>query len=151
MAKKVFLAFAPGTGDPRAPGQAERVVFVREGFHLLAFAFTLPWLLVKRAWFGALVYVVAVAAVQVVLVVAGASPTTSLGVTTVLSLLFGLEASALLQTSLRYRGFIHVASIVADTANEAELKFFREYTPPAPRAPIDRSVLGLFPGVGPNA
>ena len=151
MAKKIFLAFAPNIGDPRAPGQAQRVVFVREGFHVLAFAFTLPWLLAKRAWFGALVYVVAISVVQVLLVVAGVSPSTAFAVSTVVSLLFGLEAPALLQSSLRYRGFVHVASVVADTETEAELKFFREYTPPAPRAPVDRSVLGLFPGAGSNA
>jgi hypothetical protein len=154
MGLKVFLAFAPGLSDPRTPGQGERVIFVREGFEFWAFVLTLPWLILKRAWFGVLVYVVAFSALQVILALVSTPSVTTILISLTVSLLAGLEASHLVQVSLRYRGYVHVASVVAPNLAEAELKFFRDYqprNPTPPRQAVDHSVLGLFPERGGRA
>lgn len=119
----VFTVHAP-EGDVLTPAVAERVVFVKEGFSLLAFLLPLLWLLLNRLWIGTLLYLVGLAAVNGLTMLVGASPIAITLVGLVYSLLFGLEAPALRQWTLRRRGLKHVASIVAKDAEAAELKFF---------------------------
>jgi hypothetical protein len=132
----VFTVHAPD-GDPATPAVAERVVFVREGFSLLAFLMPLVWLLLNRLWLGLLLYLVGLAAVNGLAVLFGATPLAMTLAGLVYSLLFGLEAPALRQWTLRRCGLRQVASIVAKDAEAAELKFFAAAVSgrPAPPAP----------------
>ena len=86
---------------PRAP------VLVREGFSWGAFLFTLPWLLLRRLWLAALLWV-AVAVALLVLLPAAAGPVLLLAG----QFLLGCHAPELRRWGLRRRGYdgVHVVA-----------------------------------------
>jgi len=153
----VFTVHAPEGGDPAAPGNAERVVFVKEGFSLLAFLLPLVWLLWQRAWLALLIYLAGLALVTGAAWGLGTPPPFAALANTLYSLLFGLEAAAIRQWTLARRGFRQVASVLAANKEEAELKFFTAWRPQRPSFTATAAVLppappppvvGLFPEPG---
>jgi hypothetical protein len=104
-----------------APQGRADAVYVRDGFHFLAFLFPPIWLLWHRLWIEALVAFAAMAILGVLGSVSGFGEATPL-LSLLVSLYVGLEAPALRIAALRRRGWTEWG--VADAANrdEAELK-----------------------------
>jgi hypothetical protein len=117
----VFTVHSP-PGDP--PGAAERVVFVREGFSKAAFALPWAYLIAHRAWLPFAIYVAGAIGVALLAAALGARGGATLLAIVGYSLLFGLEAPALRQWSLRRKGYAQVASVVAASLEDAEMRFF---------------------------
>ncbi len=150
---------------------AERIVFVRDGFSFWAFLVGPVWMLWHRMWLVLLGYVVVVAAVDAALAVLGASRMTISVAGLFIAVLVGLEASTLRRFSLRRRGFHNVGIVSGADREDAERRFFGTWStdprsgssagsrsatpPPVPaawstqgsRAP---DVIGLFPQPGAN-
>jgi hypothetical protein len=153
---------------------AERFVFVRDGFYFRAFLFAPLWMLWHRMWLVLAGYVLVSAVLETVLVVVGATPTDVLIVALLISFLVGLEASTLRRFTLNRRGWRNVGIVSGDDLEDAERRFFEAWVqelssqlpattalPPAsspppgpspamPPAPQGSDVVGLFPEPGTN-
>jgi hypothetical protein len=153
--------------DESAPDPG-RFVFVRDGFYFWAFLLAPLWMLRRRLWLVLLAYLVVVAALNLGMIVAGASATVMFLVDALLSLLIGLEAASLRRFTLNRRGWSHVGVVVGDNRELAERRFFDAWAtgearrpppmsaimpsgssvPAMRRQPDDSSVIGLFPAPG---
>ncbi|ATQ67774.1 MULTISPECIES: DUF2628 domain-containing protein [Methylosinus] len=106
----------------------ERIVFLRDGFSLAAFALGPLWLLWRRAWLPAALWTVLLVAIGA-LAAAGLSPEAASALEIALGVLLGLEGSRLVAWSLARRGFSESAVIVAESLSEAEEAFFGSLQP----------------------
>jgi hypothetical protein len=149
---------------------AERFIFVRDGFSFRAFLFAPLWMIWHRMWLVLAGYVIVSAVLETALVALGASAADVSIVALLISLLVGLEASTLRRFSLNRRGWKNVGIISGDDLEDAERRFFEAWvhelpaqrltptapppTPPAAgaaaptRAPQGSDVVGLFPEPG---
>jgi hypothetical protein len=151
---------------------AERFVFVRDGFYFRAFLFAPLWMLWHRMWLVLLCYVIGSAVLETALVLVGATPADVTVVALLISLLVGLEASTLRRFTLNRRGWKNVGIASGDGLEDAERRFFETWAhelpsqravpmappptpppasggaPPLPRAPQGSDVIGLFPEPG---
>jgi hypothetical protein len=148
--------------------EAERFLFVRDGFSFSAFLVAPLWMLWHRMWLVLGGYAIVVAALGLPMAAVGASPTAIAVVALFLSLLVGLEASTLRRLSLRRRGWTNVGIVSGEDLEDAERRFFDAWlrasasrrtaasaaTPasltatPVPRVPQAPAVIGLFPEPG---
>ncbi|HUD89530.1 MAG TPA: DUF2628 domain-containing protein [Xanthobacteraceae bacterium] len=153
---------------------AERFVFVRDGFSFWAFLFAPLWMLWHRMWLVLLGFVVVSVALETLVKVAGASAFVVSLIGLLISLLVGLEAGTLRRFTLGRRGWSNVGVVSGDDVEDAERRFFDAWvrrTPtrsaglPAttasapsapgaasapPRMPQQPDVVGLFPEPGAN-
>lgn len=148
---------------------AERIVFVRDGFSFWAFLFAPLWMLWHRMWLVLLGYAVGLAAIDAALLLLGASRAALSVIGLFISLLVGLEASTLRRLSLRRRGFRNVGVVSGADREDAERRFFGTWLadprssstaaapaaapPPIPAASSAHGshtpeVIGLFPQPG---
>ncbi len=148
---------------------AERFVFVRDGFSFWAFLLAPLWMLWHRMWLVLAGYVVVTVVLEAPMVVFGISRAAISVVGLFMSLLIGLEASTLRRFTLQRRGWRNVGIVSGDDVEDAERRFFDAWLrqtptqrtanaaapppPPAappimPRAPRTPDVIGLFPQPG---
>lgn len=114
-----YVAMEPPSG---AGGAKDRVVLVRDGFHILAFLVPALWLLFHRLWIEAL------AIIAISMALAGAGSAAGLGnaapaLSLLVSLYVGLEGPALRLAALRRRGWHERGVIDADDEDEAEIRY----------------------------
>ena len=146
---------------------AERFIFVRDGFYFRAFLFAPLWMLWYRMWLVLVGYLIVSAVLETALVLVGATPADVFIVALLISLLVGLEASTLRRFTLNRRGWKNVGIVSGDDLEDAERRFFEawvyelpqrsvaEAPPPAPgeapapaRVAQGPDVVGLFPEPG---
>lgn len=133
----------PGTEGTDAA--AMRAVFVRDGFHVLAFIIPLVWLLWHRLWIaGLLVF----AAGFALMALGETSGFAMLGaaLTFLMSIYVGLEGAVLRIAALRRRGWQEWGVVEAGNLAEAEIRYlaggevFDTPEPPRPAAPVKATV-----------
>ena len=165
----VYTVYEPPLKAHESAPDPERFVFVRDGFSFWAFLLAPFWLLRYRLWLAFIGYVIVAIALQIALRLIGASPTVTVIVAALLSLLVGFEAATLRRFTLSRRGWRNVGIVVGDDLESAERRFFdawvnkgwaeRSSVDGAPRAsspamgvPMARrpssEVIGLFPQPG---
>jgi len=165
----VYTVYEPPLKAHESAPDPERFVFVRDGFSFWAFLLAPFWLLRYRLWLAFIGYVIVAIALQIALRWIGASPTVTVLVAALLSLLVGFEAATLRRFTLSRRGWRNVGLVVGDDIDSAERRFFdawvsnawaeRSSVDGAPRAsspamgvPMARrpssEVIGLFPQPG---
>ena len=165
----VYTVYEPPLKAHESAPDPERFVFVRDGFSFWAFLLAPFWLLRYRLWLAFIGYVIVAIALQIALRWIGASPTVTVLVAALLSLLVGFEAATLRRFTLSRRGWRNVGLVVGDDIDWAERRFFdawanktwaeRSSVGGAPRAsspamgvPTARrpssEVIGLFPQPG---
>lgn len=118
MARYVILRHE----DAAPPGGRPAVLTIRDGFSLLAFLFSLFWLLWHRLWIAAL----AVLAASVVLALLTRDPQWALlglPLNLLLGAFVGLEGQGWRIGAARLRGYRLADIVDADTRDEAELRF----------------------------
>jgi hypothetical protein len=107
-------------------GGRDDAVFVRDGFHVLAFLVPWLWLAYHRLWIEALV-------VLALGLVAGAVASylgfglIATATSFLVALFIGLEGAALRIAALRRRGWREGAVVEADDAADAELRYYNEF------------------------
>ena len=102
----------------------ERAAFVRDGFYVFAFLFSIFWCLWRGLWISALaILALGVAVVGVSRFVQLPSDAVFWSAV-VLALLLGFEAANLLRLKLRRRGYVDAGSVAADNLDDAEAIFF---------------------------
>jgi Protein of unknown function (DUF2628) len=153
----------PRQGQSARP---ERFLFVRDGFHFWAFVLAPLWLLLRRLWLVFVLYVIVMVAVEGGLTYFGVPTTAKVLAGLLIALLVGLEAGGLRRWTLERRGWKMVGFVVGDDLDDAERRFFAQwtarklaavrppplepqYTTPVQRgAPTGNDVIGLFPEPG---
>jgi hypothetical protein len=156
-----FTIHAPPRED-ETTSDPQRFVFVRDGFHFWAFLLAPIWLLLRRLWLVLVLYLVVNGVIGGALVVLRAPVTLQVAADLLIALLFGFEADTLWRWTRARRGWQMLGFVVGDDEENAERRFFAEWTkraaPPAPEpqytAPVRRGppsgsdVIGLFPEPG---
>ena len=164
----VYTVHEPPMHGAGALAEAERFVFVRDGFSFWAFIAAPLWMLWHRMWLVLAGYVLLTIIITAALVMLGASSTALVIVGLGIALLVGLEANTLRRLTLRLHGWRNVAIVSGHDVEDAEQRFFDSWlhqapaqrddtaTPPplppsapnAPRSSQPPDVLGLFPEPG---
>jgi len=167
----VYTVHEPSRHSADALADAERCVFVRDGFSWWAFLLAPLWMLWHRMWLVLLAYIALAAVLDAGLAALGASSAAITFVGLLLALLVGLEASTLRRFTLRRRGWQSVGVVSGEDLEDAERRFFDAWLwqprgqpggssssqskppplpppPPSPPAPQAPDVIGLFPQPG---
>jgi hypothetical protein len=146
----IYAVYVPPETEP---GDADRVVFVRDGFSVVALLFGPLWLLVHRFWLGLVGWLVVSAAIAAI---AGALHQDGLALSVLFAFWLGLEASAIHRWTLERRGYDLAAVVEGGDRDAVERRFFSHWAQSVVRADIrppsngraarsDDSIIGLFP------
>ncbi len=114
--------------------RATRLVFVKEGFSLLAFAIPVLWLLLNRLWLMVILFLIVTAAVVAGVTYAGGNATAAGWATMVLNLIFGFEARNVHRGVLSRKGYQVVGVVTGRDLEDAERRFLSEWLPEAKAA-----------------
>jgi hypothetical protein len=165
----VYTVHQPPASPADPLPEAERIVFVRDGFSFWAFLFAPLWMLRHRMWLVLAGYIAIVVLLGTLAIAVDASLGADLVIGLLISLLIGLEASTLRRLTLRRRGWVSAGIVSGDDVEDAERRFFDAWlrdsaarsaaaAPPAPppataparmpRAFRPADVIGLFPDPG---
>jgi hypothetical protein len=144
--------------EPPGPPEPERAVFVRDGFHWLAFLFSVFWFLWYRLWIEAGLVFAAMVGLSALEDIEGLQGT-ALAVSFLLALGLGFEAPALRMAALRRRDWREWGVVEANGGEEAAIRYLADagadmpddtiHKPPAPPSgptPARRS--GAVPALG---
>ncbi len=115
--------------EPVDSQNAEKAVFVRDGFHVLALILPVVWLLFQRLWFEAAI----VFGVTILLGLGGSLLGISNAVpllTLLVSVFVALEGANWKIAKLRRQGFVEKAVIDAANLEEAEIRYFHDREEP---------------------
>ena len=143
----VFTVLEP----PR--GEADRVVFVKEGFSGAAVLFTVVWALWHRMWIVAALLFAVLVALNLSVNLFGLDATPVGVIEAGLSLLFGFEARRLQVVSMERAGYRIAGLIAASSQDAAELDYFAGRKPASPPItyaayhPRTDDTLGIFGNV----
>ena len=143
----VYTVYEPPLKAHESAPDPERFVFVRDGFSFWAFLLAPFWLLRYRLWLAFIGYVIVTIALQIALRWIGASPTVTVIVAALLSLLVGFEAATLRRFTLSRRGWRNVGLVVGDDVDSAERRFFDAWVSNvwAEKTWAERSSVGAAP------
>ena len=111
--------------------RATRLVFVKEGFSLLAFSIPALWLLLNRLWLVLLLFVIVTTGVVALITYAGGNATMAGWATFVLNLIFGFEARNIRRGVLARKGYKVIGVVTGRDLEEAERRFLSEWLPQA--------------------
>lgn len=154
----VYTVHAPA--DAAAGEDADRIAFLRDGFHLWAMLFGPLWLVWHRLWLALLGYLVVAGGLAVTLALLGASGGVCAAVFGLLAILMGFEAASLRRWSFSRGRWRQIDFVVADNEQAAERRFFdRADVDVAPRIYAAQGqsygahgatpgIIGLFPEAG---
>jgi hypothetical protein len=158
----VYAVFEPPMRDKPATEQADRFVFVRDGFTWGAFLLGPVWMLWRRLWLAFVVYAVVMVALGFGLRYLGAPPAARALVAAAIAILLGIEGATLRRAKLMRRGCRDHGIVVADDLQAAETRFFEHHdlasgpvlqphgyaAAPYRAAATEPHVIGLFPEPG---
>ena len=98
-------------------------IYVRDGFHVLAFLLPLVWLLWNRLWIETLVLLAVMLGLGFLGETSGTAEMLVGGFTVLVSIYVGLEGSALRLWALRRRGYAEWGVVDADNRADAETRY----------------------------
>ncbi|MEQ8824574.1 MAG: DUF2628 domain-containing protein [Filomicrobium sp.] len=119
-----YTVHEPPTPMASPEEQAERLVFVRDGFSWFAFLLSPVWMLVNRMWLAFLIYAVVVGALFGTLGALGVAPDWVALASLALHFLIALEADSIERWTLNRRGWLMIGSVSGANARECERRFF---------------------------
>jgi hypothetical protein len=155
-----FTVHEPPPRKREQTAPPERFAFVRDGFYFWAFVLGPVWMLYHRLWLVFVMYMAAMAGLQVALWALGVSALVKFVVALLIAVLVGFEAGSLRRWSLRR--WINRGIVVAYNREAAEHRFFDRWQDGAPAAAVaaeppppppppahvptsDHDIIGLFP------
>ncbi len=152
----VYTVHEPPPREGQADADADRVVFVRDGFYFWAFLLGPLWMIWRGLWLVLVLYLIVTVALHVGLHMLGVSGAVKFIVGFLIALLVGFEAATLRRWTYGRRGWRNSGVVVGPDLETAERRFFdswatdgvsREFAPPpATRIPEPPpQVVGLFP------
>jgi Protein of unknown function (DUF2628) len=120
----VFTVHAPVADDAERQRTADRLVFVRDGFHFWAFLLGPLWLAWHRLWLALIGYIAMMAAVEIMLSQLHTGAVARLISMFLIALLTGFEAASLRRWTLSRRKWRQLDIVVAGDPETAERRFF---------------------------
>ena len=160
----VFTVHQPPLRKGENAPDPTRFSFVRDGFYVWGFLLSVLWMLRYRLWLVAVLFVALAAVIEVGLRYAGIGSGWRALIFATLSFLVGLEGATLRRWTLAMKGYTPVSVVIADNREEAEQRFFLNWTAtrkaklaassipstaaepaPRPRNPMASDVIGSFP------
>lgn len=127
-----FTVHEPSTPAPDRMDRAESLVFVKEGFTWSAAIFTPIWMIVHRLWWPLVGYVIAIAALEGIRLLAIVPPAWPSLLSLALHVLVGFEADTLRRWKLDRLGWTMLGSVSGKNAAECERRFFDQWLPDQP-------------------
>src|SRR4051794_41911564 len=112
----VYTVHAPIAESAEATRVAERFVFVRDGFHFWAFLLGPLWLAWHRLWLALIGYIVAIAAIELVLLQLRAGSGTRFMAVFLIALFVGFEGGGLRGWALLRRERRQLGIVIFDHA-----------------------------------
>jgi hypothetical protein len=162
----VYTVHQPPLRQGETAPDPDRFALVRDGFYFWAFLLGPIWMIWRRLWLVAVLYVAALIGVVFALRYSGANNWMQSLVTFAVMILVGLEAGTLRRWTLARRGWKNVGVVVGDDVESAERRFFANWidnssvpSKPAPSANMAKpqtatlrmpsasssDIVGLFP------
>lgn len=139
----VYTVHAPtANGDDL---RADRVAFVRDGFHIWAMVAGPVWLLWHRLWLALAGWLIVAGALEVALLRLGIGRISMFLVDAVVALLMGFEAASLRRWTLSRGNWRQLDVVVADDEEAAERRFFERWS----RGGLLTEQAGVDPGGSP--
>lgn len=120
----VYTVHAPMTDAADVRRMADRMLFVRDGFHFWAFLLGPLWLAWHRLWLALLGYVAVMVGIAALLLQLNAGAGARFAVMLLIALLMGFEAASLRRWTVSRRKWRQLDVVVADDAETAERRFF---------------------------
>ena len=120
--------------DPPAArdDRAEQLVFVKDGFSLIAALLPPLWMIANRLWLVLLGYLAIIGILVVLFGVLNVADYWLGYASLALNLLIGFEADSLRRWTLDRRAYHQIASLTGATDDECERRFFSEWLPTVP-------------------
>jgi hypothetical protein len=109
--------------------RATRLVFVKEGFAVGAFALPALWLLSNRLWLELILYILLSVGLMMLITLLGGSQTEAGWATFVFNLILGLEARNIHRSALARRGYEVIGVVTGRDLADAERRFLSEWLP----------------------
>jgi hypothetical protein len=123
----VYTVHAPVTSGADLTA-ADRIVFVRDGFHFWAAVLGVVWLAWHRLWLALLGWIILMTGIDFGMARLGVDGGTILLADLLLALLLGFEAASLERWTLSGRKWRQLDIVVADDEEAAERRFFDRWT-----------------------
>lgn len=120
----VYTVHAPKSLGNDFRAAPEKIVFVRDGFHVWAFLLGFIWLIYRRLWLVLPGYIVVQIAAEIMLRLTHVSGLAHAVTMLVIALFVGSEAGALRRWTLSRRKWQQIGLVVADNEDAAERRFF---------------------------
>ncbi len=131
-----YFVLEPPEATGNAMDRAERLAFVKDGFHWFAAIVPLLWLPLKRMWLEFFVFlIISIAAVG--FFSAAGAPDTGSGLLLILQIVLGFEAGNLYSAALERRGWRLVGTVSGRTHEDCERRFFESWWPTRTEIPAD--------------
>lgn len=132
----VFTVHQPPPGKGETWGETggaaatdpTRFKFVRDGFYVWGFVFSVLWMLRHRLWIVAALFAALAVLIEVGLRWAGVGIGLRSALMLALCFLVGLEGATLRRWTLGLRGYTPAGVVIADNRDEAEQRFFLNWT-----------------------
>jgi hypothetical protein len=158
----IYTVLAPPVSATGGLDEADRMIFVRDGFSWPAFLIPVVWMLYRRMWVVLCFYALYLVAIELAGRFLGAPTATALGLLGALFL--GFEGATLLRWTLNRRRFTEQGLVEARSRDEAEIRFFHRFADASPagggprpaglagfrpaRPDSSADIVGLFPTPG---
>jgi hypothetical protein len=111
--------------------RATRLVFVKEGFAIGAFAIPALWLLSNRLWLELIGYILLSVGLMALMTALGVSQALAGWATLAVNLILGLEARNLHRSALARKGYELIGVVTGRDLADAERRFLSEWLPTA--------------------
>lgn len=121
---KSYTVHAPANLDGDLLANAEKFVFVRDGFSIFAFLLAPVWMLFNRLWLVLLGYLVLQAGVQLAFAGLGVSPSMQAALGLGINLLVAFEADSLRRWSMARKGYRLLGAVTGPSLEICERRFF---------------------------
>jgi hypothetical protein len=124
----IYTVHEPPNASPDRLQSAEQLIFVKDGFAPYAAALPPVWMLFKRMWLEAAIYMGATGLIAWALTEAGA-PNASTAILLIIQIILGFEAGALYSASLERRGWRLVGTVAGRNSEDCERRFLEVWLP----------------------
>jgi hypothetical protein len=143
---QTYTVHEPPGGPADRIERADRLVFVKDGFSLAAALFTPFWMLAHRLWLALLIYVAALAGLELAVWAADLMQETAGWIMVALHVLVGFESDAIRRWTLGRRGYRLIGSVTGRGWDECERRFLEAWLAEQPF--VSPKALEAQPGWG---
>ncbi len=146
----VYTVHQPPLGKNDNAPDPTRFAFVRDGLYVWGFLLSVLWMLRHRLWLVALLFVALTVLIEVGLRWAGVGVALRSLVTLALCFLVGLEGATLRRWTLALKGYTPAGVVIADNREEAEQRFFLNWTASRKAKPVSPAPAQPDPALRPR-